>query len=98
MASSAFCARNILSYLPSIVEAVVLYTALWPPPILPCTATRYASSLESALQRIGDWTYHDSAFCAGAEIVDEENIGTRRKRRRVGFDQALAELACQDLD
>ncbi len=52
---------------------------------------------EFALQRIGDWIYYDGALYADAEIVDEENIGPRRRRRRASFDPALAELACQDL-
>ncbi len=62
-----------------------------------CTATRYASSLESALQRIGDWIYYDGALYADAEVAAEEAIGLRRRRRMMVFNPARAELACRDL-
>ncbi len=84
----------------SIVEAVTLYIsslASADPPLY-CDEFRVATPLhEIALQRIGDWIYYGGALYADAEIVDEENIRPRRRRRRGGFDPALAELACQDL-
>ena len=52
---------------------------------------------EFALQRIGDWIFYDGALYADAEVVAEEAIGSRRRRRIVVFDRALAELACRYL-
>ena len=52
---------------------------------------------EFALQRIGDWIYYDNALYADAEIVAEENVGPRRRRRNRPFDPALTALNCKDL-
>jgi hypothetical protein len=52
---------------------------------------------EFALQKIGDWIYYDDALYADVEIVAEENVGPRRRRRNRRFDPALAALTCKDL-
>lgn len=52
---------------------------------------------EFALQRIGDWIYYDDALYADAEIVAEESVGPRRRRRNRAFDPALAALTYKDL-
>ena len=44
---------------------------------------------EFALQRIGDWIFYGGALYADAEIVAQDQIGPRRKRRMCAFDPAL---------
>jgi len=55
------------------------------------------TSKEFALQRVGDWIYYSGALYADAEIVAEDQIGPRRKRRLTTFDPFLSDLTIEDL-
>jgi hypothetical protein len=48
---------------------------------------------EFALQRIGDWIFYGGALYADAEIVAQDQIGPRRRRRMCAFDPALGDLS-----
>lgn len=51
-----------------------------------------------ALKRVGsDWIYYSGALYAEAEIVAEDQIGPRRKRRLAVFDPFLSDLTIEDL-
>lgn len=51
---------------------------------------------EIALYRVGDWIFYDGALYADAEIVAQDQIGPRRKRRMCAFDPALGDLSSRD--
>jgi hypothetical protein len=51
---------------------------------------------EFALQRIGDWIFYDDALYADAEIIAQEQVGPRRKRRMCAFDPALGDISSSD--
>jgi hypothetical protein len=55
-----------------------------------------APAREFALQRIGDWIFYGGALYADAEIVAQDQIGPRRKRRMCAFDPALGCLSSGD--
>jgi hypothetical protein len=52
---------------------------------------------EFALQRIGDWIFYGGALYADAEIVAQDQIGPRRRRRMCTFDPALGDLSFRDI-
>jgi hypothetical protein len=52
---------------------------------------------EFALQRIGDWIFYGGALYADAEIVAQDQIGLRRRRRMCAFDPALGDLSFSDI-
>ena len=52
---------------------------------------------EFALQRIGDWIFYGGALYADAEIVAQDQIGLRRRRRMCAFDPALGDLSFRDI-
>jgi hypothetical protein len=52
---------------------------------------------EFSLQRVGDWLFYGGALYSDAEIVAEDQVGPRRKRRLASFDPFLSDLASQDL-
>jgi hypothetical protein len=54
-------------------------------------------SKEFALQRVGDWIYYSGALYLDAEIVAEDQIGPRRRRRLSVFDPFLSDLTIEDL-
>jgi len=54
-------------------------------------------SREFALQRVGDWIFYGGALYGDAEIVGEDQIGPRRKRRLTVFDPFLSDLSIEDL-
>jgi hypothetical protein len=51
---------------------------------------------EFALQRIGDWIFYDGAPYADAEVIAQEQVGPRRKRRMHAFDPALGDVSSRD--
>lgn len=54
-------------------------------------------SKEFALQRVGDWLFYGGALYADADIVAEDQVGPRRRRRLAVFDPFLSDLAIEDL-
>jgi hypothetical protein len=56
-----------------------------------------STAKEFALQRVGDWIFYGGALYADAEIVAEDQIGPRRKRRLSVFDPFLSDLTIEDL-
>ena len=52
---------------------------------------------EFALQRVGDWIFYGGALYSDAEIVAEDQIGPRRKRRLAVFDPFLSDLTLEDI-
>jgi hypothetical protein len=52
---------------------------------------------EVPLQRAGAWIFYGGGAYADAEIVAEDQIGSRRKRRLTVFDPLLSHLAIEEL-
>ena len=48
---------------------------------------------EVALQRVGDWIFYGGVLYADAEIVADDQIGPRRRRRLTVFDASLSDLS-----
>jgi hypothetical protein len=54
-------------------------------------------SREVGLHRIGDWIYYSGALYADVDVIAEDQLGPRRKRRLAVFDPFLSDLAIEDL-
>lgn len=54
------------------------------------------TSKEFALQRIGDWLFYGGALYADIEVIAEDQVGPRRKRRLAAFDPFLSDLTIED--
>lgn len=52
---------------------------------------------EVSLQRVGDWIFYGGALYSDVDIVAEDQIGPRRKRRLAVFDPFLSDLTIEDL-
>jgi hypothetical protein len=52
---------------------------------------------EFALQRVGDWIYYSGTLYADADVVADDQIGPRRRRRVTAFEPILTDLTIKDL-